>query len=333
MKRILVAAALLIAFVMAGTANAKPITIMVGGVEKQIYLPAMLTQQLGYFKDEGLDVELSSEGAGVEATDAMVAGEVDGVVGFYDHTIDLQSKGKYAESVVQFSRVPGEVELIDAKLADKVHGFADLKGMSLGVTGLGSSTNFLTQYMAARAGLKQGDITSVAVGAGNTFLAALKQGSIQGGMTTEPTVSRALSTGLAKVLVDMRTEPGTRDALGGTYPAACLYMMESYVKANPETVQKLANAFAKTMHFIASHSAQEIAALMPKDYYSGDEAMYVSALADGKAMFTPDGKMPEDGPKTVLSVLSTFKKELQGKQIDLSRTYTTEFVDQANKTQ
>jgi NitT/TauT family transport system substrate-binding protein len=107
--------------------------------------------------------------------------------------------------------------------------------------------------------------------------------------------------------------------------------MEGYVKANPETVQKLANAFAKTMHYIATHSAQEIAAAMPKDYYAGDEKMYVSALADGKAMFTPDGKMPEDGPKTVLSVLSTFKKDLQGKQIDLSRTYTTQFVDQANK--
>jgi NitT/TauT family transport system substrate-binding protein len=50
-------------------------------------------------------------------------------------------------------------------------------------------------------------------------------------------------------------------------------------------------------------------------------------------MFTPDGKMPDDGPKTVLTVLSTFKKELQGKQIDLTRTYTTQFVDQANKTQ
>ena len=53
------------------------------------------------------------------------------------------------------------------------------------------------------------------------------------------------------------------------------------------------------------------------------------ALAAGKAMFTPDGVMPEDGPKTVLTVLATFKKDLQGKQIDLSKTYTTEFVKNA----
>jgi NitT/TauT family transport system substrate-binding protein len=336
MKQVIFAAALSFAAITSGAftpADAKTITIMVGGMEKQIYLPAMLTEKLGYFKDQGLDVELSNEPAGIEGADALLAGEVQGVVGFYDHTIDLQGKGKYAESVVQFSRVPGEVELVSAKLADKVHSFADLKGMSLGVTGLGSSTNFLTLYMAQRAGLKPGDITTVAVGAGNTFLAAMKQDQIQGGMTTEPTISRAVSTGLAKVLVDMRTAEGAKAALGGTYPAACLYMSEAYVKANPQITQKLANAFVKTMQFIASHSAEEIADKLPKDYYAGDKASYVKALDAGKAMFTSDGRMPADGPETVLKVLTSFEKDLQHKQIDLSRTYTTSYVDKAGAPQ
>jgi NitT/TauT family transport system substrate-binding protein len=52
----------------------------------------------------------------------------------------------------------------------------------------------------------------------------------------------------------------------------------------------------------------------------------VKALDAGKGMFTADGVMPQGGPETVLTVLSAFKKELQGKQIDLSKTYTTEFV-------
>lgn len=86
----------------ASSAQAADVSLMVGGVEKQIYLPAMLAQQLGYFRDEGIDVELLSEPAGVEAADEMLAGAVQGVVGFYDHTIQLQSLGKYTESVVQF---------------------------------------------------------------------------------------------------------------------------------------------------------------------------------------------------------------------------------------
>ncbi len=134
----------LTAVVMASSAAlaADKVTIMVGGYEKHIYLPAKLAEGLGYFKAEGLDVELLNEGAGVDAENEMLAGAVQGVVGFYDHCVDLQTKGKYVESVVQFSQAPGEVELVSTKHPE-IKSMADLRGKSLGVTGLGSSTNFL----------------------------------------------------------------------------------------------------------------------------------------------------------------------------------------------
>ncbi|MBY5368561.1 ABC transporter substrate-binding protein [Rhizobium leguminosarum] len=307
---------------------ADKITIMVGGYEKQIYLPAKLAESLGYFKDEGLDVELLNEPAGVDAENQLLAGAVQGVVGFYDHCVDLQAKGKFVESIVQFSQAPGEVELVSSKHPE-IKSVADFKGHSAGVTGLGSSTNFLTQYMVAKAGLKGGDVTSVPVGAGTTFIAALQQDAIQVGMTTEPTVSRLLKTKEASVLVDMRTIEGSRKALGGTYPAASLYMETAWTEAHKEETQKLANAFVKTLHFINTHTGAEIAEKMPKDFYVGDKEGYIKALDAGKGMFTADGIMPEDGPKTVLAVLSAFSKNMQGKQIDLSKTYTTEYVKHA----
>ena len=307
---------------------ADKISIMVGGYEKQIYLPAKLAEGLGYFKDEGLEVELLNESAGVDAENQLLAGAVQGVVGFYDHCVDLQAKGKFIKSVVQFSQAPGEVELVSAKHPE-IKSPADFKGKNLGVTGLGSSTNFLTQYLAVKAGLKLGEFTSVPVGAGQTFIAAMQQDAIQAGMTTEPTISRLLKTGEAKVLIDMRTMAGTKAVLGGTYPAASLYMDAAWVDAHKDEVQKLANAFVKTLHFINTHSAAEIADKMPKDFYVGDKEGYVKALENGKAMFTPDGVMPEDGPKTVLAVLSEFSKNVQGKTIDLSKTYTTAFVKNA----
>jgi NitT/TauT family transport system substrate-binding protein len=174
--------------------------------------------------------------------------------------------------------------------------------------------------------VKPGEFTSIPVGAGNTFIAAMQQDKIQAGMTTEPTISRLLKTGEARVLVDMRTIEKTKEALGGTYPAASLYMPTAWVEKNKPIAQKLANAFVKTLKFISTHSADEIADKMPKDYYAGDKESYVKALADGKAMFTSDGVMPQGGPETVLAVLSGFSKNLQGKQIDLSKTFTTEFV-------
>src|SRR5436190_18850961 len=103
-----------------GGAGKITVKIMVGGLNKQIYLPAMLAQQLGFYAEQGLDVQLSDEPAGVDAENAMLAGQVDAVVGFYDHNIDLQSKGKQTESVVQFSQAPGEVELVRTDLVGTI---------------------------------------------------------------------------------------------------------------------------------------------------------------------------------------------------------------------
>ena len=301
------------------------ITIMVGGITKLIYLPARLTEQLGYFRDEGLNVELLSQPAGVDAENELLAGAVQAVVGFYDHTIDLQTKGKDVKAIVVFGQVPGEVEMVSSKAAGNVKSMADVKGKTLGVTGLGSSTSFLTQYLASQHGIASSAYTMLPVGADASFIAAIKQGRIDAGMTTEPTVSALQKAGDAKVLVDMRTVEGTRAALGGTYPAASLYVQDAWAESHKAQAVKLAHAFVRTMQFIHTHSAEEIAAQMPADYQK-DKGLYVSALKASLPMYTADGKMPADGPATVLKVLSSFNPSVKGKHVDLSATYTNEFV-------
>ncbi|MFF2653541.1 ABC transporter substrate-binding protein [Streptomyces sp. NPDC058045] len=306
------------------------VKIMVGGLDKVIYLPAMLTQRLGYFKAEGVDVQLLTEPAGVQAETALVSGDVQGTVGFYDHTLDLQSKGKHVESVVQFSHAPGEVEVVSNKAAGELKSAKDFKGKKLGVTGLGSSTDFLTKYLAVHNGLKTSDYTPVAVGAGQTFIAALQQGSIQGGMTTDPTVATILDKKLGKVLIDMRTPEGSKEALGGAYPSSSLYMRTDWVNSHKDTVQKLANAFVKTLKWMSKHTPEEIAAKMPADYaQGGGTKVYAESIKSTLPMFTTDGVMPSDGPATVERVLKSFNPNLKNFKVDLAKTYTTEFVKKA----
>jgi NitT/TauT family transport system substrate-binding protein len=308
-----------------GAAVAEKISIMVGGLEKQIYLPFKLTESLGYFQKEGLEVELLSQPSGVNAENEMLAGAVQGVGGFYDHCLDLQAKGKFVVSIVQINQTPGEAELVSAKHPE-IKSPADFKGKSLGVTGLGSSTNFLTQYLAVKNGVKLGEFSTIPVGGGATFIAAIQQDKIQAGMTTDPTVAHLLKTGEAKVLVDLISPESTKAALGGLYPATALYMPAAWIETHKTEAQKLANALVKTLRFIHSHSAAEIASKMPADYYAGDKEGYIKALETGKRMFTADGIMPDQGPETVHAVLSAFSKNLQNTKINLAQTYTTEFV-------
>jgi len=296
---------------------------------QQASAEAKLAEQLGYLKETGLDIELLSEPAGVNAETEMLSGAAQGVVGFYDHTLDLQARGKLVQSVVQFSQAPGEVILVSKAASAHIKTPADFKGKTLGVTGLGSSTNFLTQFLAAKYSIKNSEFTTLPVGAGSSFIAAVGQGKIDAGMTTEPTISRLTSTGAASILVDLRTPKSTEAALGGPYPAACLYMPTAWVNTHKEQVQKIANAFVKTLKYINTHSAKEIAEKLPPDYYAANKQMYIDALESGKQMFTADGVMPERGPATVLQVLNGFDKAVQGKTINLASTYSTEFVKAA----
>jgi NitT/TauT family transport system substrate-binding protein len=241
----------------------------------------------------------------------------------------MQSKGKAVLSVVQFAQAPGEVELVSTRLPRPVHSMADLKDCTLGVTGLGSSTQFLSRHLALSAGLKLNQVAFLPVGTGDSFIDAMTKGTIQAGMTTEPTASRLINSGQARVLVDLRTPEDTAKALGGPYPSSCLYMQTAWVNRHKPEVQQLVNALVKALHYIQAHTAAEIATHLPPQFYAGDKATYVKALARSKAIFIPDGRMPANGPAHVLKVLTKTEKSLQGKTIDLGSTYTLEFVSAA----
>ncbi|MDB5992347.1 MAG: nitrate transporter substrate-binding protein [Herbaspirillum sp.] len=310
----------------AWAADPPKITIMVGGITKMIYLPAKLAEQLGYFAAEGLNVELQSQPAGIDSENELLAGAVQGVIGFYDHAIDLQSKGKEISAIVIFAQVPGEVEMVSSK-APMIKSMADIRGKTLGITGLGASTNFLTLYLASKQGITSKDYLILPVGADNTFIAAIQQGRIDAGMTTEPTVSQLLKTGDATVLIDLRTVDGTVKALGGLYPASSLYVQRMWLDSHMVEATKLARAFVKTLKFINTHSAAQIAEKMPKHYYGNDKETYIQALQNSLPMYSADGRMPAGGPETVLAVLSSCNPNVKGKSINLSKTYTNAFVD------
>ena len=307
------------------------VTLMVGGIDKQIYLPYQLAQDLGFYKKYGVNVELSTEQAGgVGAEDAMASGQVDMAGAWYEHTIDFQEKGKSVEDVVQLSDAPGE-RIMCANGAN-IASPAQWNGKTLGVTDLGSGTDELTQYLAARYHLTTKDYTRVAAGDGDTMIAALQHGRIACGMTTQPTVAAIEQQKAGYMAFDLATTAGVQKWLGGFVPTAGVLALTSWVNQNKATVQKVVDALVATTHWIATHSAAQIAAAMPADYVSNSlvtKPEYVSALAQDKTQFLPDGIMPATGPRVVEAIGKT-AGTITG-QPDLAATYTNSFAQAANK--
>ena len=306
------------------------VKLMVGGLNKQIYLPNMLAKQLGYFDEQKINITFIDEGSGQATEEEVVAQAVDAGSGAYSHAIELNALGKKIETICQFGIAPGEAEMVDAKKASSITSVADLKGKNLGVTDIGSGTHTITLALLGKAGIPSDQEHFVAVGAGNTFIAAIQQQKIDAGMTTEPTISRLLTTNTAKVLVDLRTPQTTRAALGGDYPFIGIFARNDWVSGHKDVAQRLVNVYVKTLKFIHSHTAAQIADKMPADYYAGDKNLYVTALQNQLSIFGTDCKMPAAGPQTVLDIEKNYVSNFKGKTAKLSETYTNEFANKAS---
>src|SRR6185295_17347889 len=104
--RIIVLAALLAASFAHAQVEKRDVHIAVGGKTALYYLPLTITERLGYFKDEGLNVRISDFAGGTRSLEAVVGGSADVVAGAYEHTINMQSRRQNFQAFVLTGAAP-----------------------------------------------------------------------------------------------------------------------------------------------------------------------------------------------------------------------------------
>ncbi len=313
-----------------GALEKTKVHIAVGGKAAFYYLPLTIAEQLGYFKAEGLDVQISDFAGGSQSLRAVVGGSADVVSGAYEHTINMQAKKQILQCFALMGRAPQLSVGIATSKAAAYKSARDLKGLKVGVSAPGSSTNMLVNQMLAKVGLKPSDVSIVGVGTGAGAIAAVKSGQIDAISNTDPVMTKLEQDGAIKIIVDTRTLKGTEAVFGGPMPAACLYAPIAYVRNNPNTVQALTNAIVRADKWVQRASPQDILKTVPENYLLGDKALYLFAYGKVKEALSPDGFIADAGPRTTLKVLPSFNPEVKPNQIKLELTYTNEFVKKAN---
>ena len=331
------AAALAAALLVAAPAKAQTaapettkIRLAVGGKSALYYLPLTVTERLGYFKEAGLDVEISDLQGGSKSLQALMGGSADVVTGAFDHTIQMQAKGQPIVAVVQLGRFPGFVLALRNEKATDYKGPKDLKGMKIGVTAPGSSTHFMALHLMAQNGLKPTDASFIGVGNGSTVVAAIQRGDIDAVVSVDPVVALLDSQKLIKIVADTRTLEGTLAVYGGPYPAAVLYASPAFIEKNPRTVQALSGAFVRGLKWMQTHPAEEIAKVLPEEYALGNMPIFIQSIKANLPLYSPDGRFTRAGAETALAVLREFDPAVKDAKIDLAATYTDTFVEKAN---
>ncbi|MFC3675391.1 ABC transporter substrate-binding protein [Ferrovibrio xuzhouensis] len=307
----------------------KDLTLGVGGKPLLYYLPLTIAERRGLFKEQGLDVTINDFGGGAKSLQALVGGSVDAVTGAYEHTIRMQQKGQDIEAVIELGRFPGIVLAVKKELQGKVKTAADLKGMKIGVTAPGSSTNFFANFLIAKAGGNPQDSAFIGVGGGPGGVAAIEKGEIDAISHLDPVISKLQHDKSVFILADSRTEAGTKAIFGGSNPAAVLYLKREFIEKNPQTVQALVNAFHHALLWLAKAKPEDVVATVPEAYYLGDKPLYLEAVKNSMETYSRTGIIPKAGMESAYNMLAQFDPDLAKAKIDLSKTFTDTFVKAA----
>ena len=307
------------------------VSLAVGGKAAFYYLPLTISDQLGFFKAEGLDIEISDFAGGARALQAVVSGTADVCSGAYEHTINLQSKNQMFQAFVLQGRAPQIAFGVSVKNMPNYKTIADLRGKKIGVSAPGSSTNMLANLVLSLGGLRSSDVSFIGVGQAASALAALRSGQIDAISNTDPVMTMLEQKGDVKIISDTRTLKGTLEVFGGNMPAACLYAPAEFVEKNPNTCQAMTNAIVRGLKWLQTSGPGDIIKTVPQSYLLGDRALYLASFNKIRESISLDGIIAEDGPRTALKALASFDPAIKPEKIDLAKTYTNEFSRRAKE--
>ena len=305
------------------------VVIAVGGRATLYYLPLTLAERLGYFRDEGLEVEIADFPGGAKALQALMGGSADVCSGGFEHTLQMQAKGQKLQAFV----LQGNAALALALVKGRFEGYAgpkDLRGRRIGVTAPGSTTHMLVNHLLASVQLKPEDVSIIGVGTGAAAVGAARSGQIDALSSVEPALVMLERSGDARVVHETYTPAGARAVFGGPLPSACLYAKPSFIQSNPGTVQALTNATVRALVWLQRASTDQVVAAVPPGFTLGDKASYIVALERLRPVYSPDGRIPPESVALTHRVTAAHDPAVRAAGgLQPEAAYTNAFVDRA----
>lgn len=306
------------------------VVIAVGGKPSLYYLPLTLAERLGYFTDEGLQVEIVDFAGGAKALQAMMGGSADVVCGGFDHVVLMRAKGQKLKAFALQVATPAISLGVAARHAGSYRSPKDLKGMKIGVSAPGSSTHIFINHLLASAGMSPDDVSIIGVGTGPAAAAAMSAGHLDAISNIEPTITLLEESGTIKVVVETVTVEGATAVFGSPLPAGSLYTREDFIKANPATAQALANAMVRTLKWLQKATPDEVSATVPPEYIGGDRKRYLAGLRKMRDSYSKDGLYSPAAVAAQVRVLAAFEPAVNAQAgMRPEDLYTNLFVQKA----
>ena len=296
------------------------------------HLPLVLADQLGFFKQEGLQIEWVECDSGLQAVNTALAGQADVVSGAFEHIIDLQARSLNYRAFVMQGRTPQISLGLSNRRALAMKSVADLKALKIGITSLGSSTHWIAQHWMRQSGVLTENVQFVELGANTAqVMEAFRMGTIDALCYTDPVIHYLEQKGELRILADTRTLSSSQRMFGGAMVSACLFAKDDFLKKRTEAVQTLTQGILKALNWLKTAGPSDILKIIPSNYLMGDRALYLSALEKVRDSYSIDGSFSRDALETAWRARASRVTTVRANWTALEQIYTNDFVKALKK--
>ena len=242
----------------------KPVKVTLNEVAHSIfYAPMYAAIEEGYFKDEGIDLDLVTGFGADKVMTAVLSGEAD--IGFMgpETTVYTFNEGT-SDPVINFAQLTQRAgNFLVAREEKPDFQWADLKGKDVLGGRAGGMPEMVFEYI-----LKQNDIDpsevkiDQSIDFGSTG-AAFAGGQGEYTVEFEPSATALEKEGSGYVVASLGVD-------SGYVPYTAFSAKSSYMKENPQVIQAFTNALQKGMEYVNSHTPEEIAASIQPQFQETD---------------------------------------------------------------
>jgi len=300
---------------------AASVTVAMTARNSLYHLPLVLADRLGYFRQQGLQVNLLAHESGASAVAGVIQGRADVLAGAFEHVFELQRKGHAFQAFAQMNATP----MLSLGVSNGKVGTGQwqaLRGARIGVSALESGTHWMASLWLLRNGLKPSDVQFVEVGTSASALGALWEGQVDALCNPDPVMHWLEQRGELRLIAEARTSAGTQWLAGGALPGGSLMAREDFLKRQTQAAGALAEGVVQALHWLQTAGATDLFKTVPVAPWIADRAVYLGALTKLRDAYARDGQFEEEAVFNAWRLHARVAQALPISRQHLARTYT-----------
>jgi NitT/TauT family transport system substrate-binding protein len=300
-------------FGLAGAASAQHLRIGKAGAQAFSFVPAEVGQQMGIYKKHGVDLTISAFGGDAKVQQAMAADSIDIGLGSGPGMAFI-AKGSPVKGVAAMADQPLIFALV-VRNDGSVKTPADLKGRLVGVSGVGSVTNWIITKISRRQGWGVEGIRRVGLGNDANRVAALKTKSVDAAIVNIAVALKYVHSGQGKIL--MRFGDLVKD-----FHIHVIFATNKVIAEHPEAVREFLAGWFETIRFMRHNKAKTVE--IAKGVMHTDDATTSEIYDEVMPMFNEDGHFK---PKALAALAQSYiELKTLPKAPDMHTLYTETFL-------